>query len=101
MGFQIALVADQDSADVVAGVLLNFGHPVLDCGEGVTIRDVVSHDDTVCALVVGGSDGLESFLAGGVPNLELDGLSIDFVVSDLEIDTNGWHEVVCEHIILK
>ena len=66
---QVALVADKDARDVVRSVFLNFVHPVLDCAETFTIGDIVSHNDTVCALIVAAGDGLESFLASGIPLL--------------------------------
>lgn len=74
----VALVADQDARDVVGCVLLDLVHPVLDCTEALAVGDVVSHDDTVSTLVVAGCDGLETFLTSSVPNLKLNGLSIDF-----------------------
>jgi hypothetical protein len=63
----IALVSDQDAGDVVRGVLLDLVHPVLDGAEALPVGDVVGHDDTVCALVVGASNGLEALLACSVP----------------------------------
>ena len=74
----IALIADEDAGDVVGGVLLHLVHPVLNGAEALAVGDVVSHDDTVGTLVVAGGNSLETFLACGVPNLELNGLSIDF-----------------------
>jgi hypothetical protein len=52
-------------------------------------------------LVVRRSDSLESLLPGCVPNLELDSFSINIDGSNLEVDTDCWHEVVMEYIILK
>ena len=34
-------------------------------------------------------------------NLELDGLSVNLDGADLEVDTDGGHEVVCENIVLE
>ena len=51
-------------------------------------------------LVITTSDGLEPFLTGSIPNLELDGLSINVNSSNFEVDTNGWHEIVVENVIL-
>jgi hypothetical protein len=44
------------------------------------------------AFVVGDSDGLEPFLAGSVPDLQLDRLVSDPELSDLEVDSNGGEE---------
>lgn len=52
------------------------------------------------SFVVAGSDSLKAFLAGCVPNLELDCLLINVNCPDLEVDTDGWHEVVGEDIVL-
>lgn len=107
----IALVANEDARDVVRGVLLNLAHPVLDGAEALSVGDVVGHDDSVSALVVAAGDGLEALLAGGVPNLELNGLSVDIDGPDFlqtwlareggtyEVDSDCGHEVVCEHVV--
>ena len=75
------------------------------------IGDVVGHDDAVSALVVAASNGLEALLASGVPNLELNGLSVDIDGPDFlqtrlareggtyEVDSDCGHEVVCEHVV--
>ena len=107
----IALVSNEDARDVVRGVLLNLAHPVLDGAEALSVGDVVSHDDAVSALVVAARDGLKALLAGSVPNLELNGLSVDIDGSDFlqtrlareggtyEVDSDCGHEVVCEHVV--
>ena len=107
----IALVANEDARDVVRGVLLDLAHPVLDGAEALSVGDVVGHDDAVSALVVAAGDGLEAFLASGVPNLELNGLSVDIDGPDFlqtrlaregstyEVDADCGHEVVCEHVV--
>ena len=107
----IALVANEDARDIVRGVLLNLAHPVLDGAEALSVGDVVSHDDAVSALVVAARDGLKALLAGSVPNLELNGLSVDIDGSDFlqtrlareggtyEVDSDCGHEVVCEHVV--
>jgi hypothetical protein len=58
-------------------VFLDLVHPVLDGTEALAVGDVVSHDDTVSTLIIAGSDGLETLLASSVPDLELNGLSVD------------------------
>ena len=78
----IALVANEDARDIVGSVFLDLAHPVLDGAEALSVGDVVSDDDAVGTLVVAAGDGLEALLAGGVPNLELDGLSVDINGSD-------------------
>lgn len=58
-------------------MFLDLVHPVLDSTEALAVGDVVSHDDTVSTLIIAGSDGLETLLASSVPDLELNGLSVD------------------------
>lgn len=74
----IGLVADKDAGDVVRGVLLDLAHPGFDGREGLTVSNIISNDDTVRSLVVRGGDRLESLLASGVPDLQLDGLAFYF-----------------------
>ena len=51
-------------------------------------------------LIITTGDGFKSLLTGSIPNLEFNGLSIDINGSDFEVNTDGRHEVVVEHIIL-
>ena len=51
-------------------------------------------------LVIRRSDSLKSLLASSVPNLKLDCFSIYINCSDFEVDTDSWHEVIMENIIL-
>lgn len=41
--------------------------PLLDIVEGVLVGDIVDDDDTVGTTVVGGGDGTETLLTGGIP----------------------------------
>lgn len=49
--------------------------------------------------IVARSDRLEAVLASRIPDLQLNRLSIDLDGADLEIDTNGRHEVLVEDIV--
>ena len=51
-------------------------------------------------LIITTSDGLEPLLTSSIPNLELNGLAIYVNSSDFEVDTNGWHEIIVENVIL-
>ena len=53
------------------------------------------------ALIITAGDGLEPLLAGGIPDLKFYCFAIHVNSSYFEIDTNCWHEVVIENIILK
>ena len=97
---EIGLVTDQDSRDVVLSVLLDLAHPSVDSGERVAVSDIVDDNDTVGTLIVGGCDRLEALLSCSIPDLKLADLVIDIDSADLEVDTDGWHEVLLELIIL-
>lgn len=60
--------------------------------ERALIGDVVYEEDTHSTAIVGGGDGAESLLAGGVPDLQLDTLSIELNGPDLEVDADGGDE---------
>ena len=66
--------------------------------KGALVGDVVYQKNTHRAAVIGRRDGTETFLAGGVPNLELHTLSIELDRPNLEINANGrdegWREGV-------
>jgi len=63
--------------------------PATDAIEGGTTGDVVDNEGADNAAVVGEGDGAESLLAGGVPNLSLDFLGVDFQALSLELDAYG------------
>ena len=99
--FQIALVSYKDSSDVVLSVLFNFTHPGVDSVEGVAVSNVIDNNDAVGALVITGCDRLESLLASSVPNLQLADLLVNIDGTNLEVDTNGGHEVLLKVVILE
>ena len=98
--FQIFLVADQDSRDIFLSMFVDLTHPLADLGKRISVSDIIGDDNTVRTLVVGRSDSLKSLLSGRVPNLKLDSFTIYINSSDFEVDSNGWHEVVVEDVIL-
>ena len=59
----------------------------------------IYQDDAVGSLVVGRGDGLESLLAGGVPDLQFHGLSLEVEGSDFEVDSDGREEALVENVI--
>ena len=89
LGRQVGLVADEELVDILAGVAVDLVEPLLDVVEGFVVGDVVHDDDAVGAAVVRGGDGAEALLAGGVPNLELDGLAVELDGADLKVDADG------------
>ena len=66
---RVWLVGDEYLDDVFIGMRFYLTHPVLYIGERLFTVDGVGQDDAHGALVIGLGDGLESLLAGSVPNL--------------------------------
>ena len=50
------------------------------------MRDVVHEHDAHGAAVIGSSDGVEAFLSGRIPNLQLDFLAIQLNRLDFKVD---------------
>ena len=81
-------------------MFVDFTHPFGDLGERVSLSDVICDNNTVSTLIIAAGDSFESLLTSGIPNLKLYGLSIDINCSNLEVYTDGWHEIVVENVIL-
>lgn len=81
-------------------MFVDFAHPFGNLGEGVSLSNVIGDYDTVGTLIIAAGNSFESFLTSGIPNLKLYGLSIDVNCSNLEVYTDGWHEIVVENVIL-
>lgn len=60
--------------------------------EALLVRHVVDQQDTHSATVVSGSDGAETLLASGIPDLKLDALAIQLNCADLEVNADGGDE---------
>ena len=63
----IALVADEELVNTLGRVAVDLLEPLLDVVERVHVGDIVDDTDPVGATVVGGGDGAEALLAGGIP----------------------------------
>lgn len=63
----ITLVAYQELVNALGGIAVNLLQPLLDVVEGIHVGDIVHDADAVGTAVVGGGDGAEAFLAGGIP----------------------------------
>lgn len=63
----IALISDQQLVHALRSIPVNLLQPLLHVVEAVHIRDIVDDADSVCAAVVGRSDGAESFLSRSIP----------------------------------
>lgn len=86
---QIALVTHKHDDDVRVGMVAQLLQPprhVLVC---LVLADVVDQQGAHCAAVVCGGDGAVSLLAGGIPDLSLDGLGVDLDGPGSEFDADG------------
>jgi hypothetical protein len=69
----VEFIADEHDDDVGLSVLLHFVNPLLDGLESGHLHYVVDDERADGLAVVGAGDGTEALLAGGIPNLSLDG----------------------------
>ena len=86
---QIALVSNQHDDDVRVSVVAQLLQPPCDVLVRLVLADVVDKQRADSATVVGGCDGAVSLLAGGIPNLRLDGLRIDLDGPRGKLDADG------------
>lgn len=86
---QIALVADKHDDDVGVGVVSQLLQPSRDILVGLVLADVVDKKGTDGTTVVGRGDGTIALLAGGIPDLCLDGLGINLDRAGGELDADG------------
>lgn len=63
----ITLVTDQKLVHALSRIAVDLLQPLPDVVEGIHIGDIVDDADAVGATVVGGCDGSETLLAGGIP----------------------------------
>jgi hypothetical protein len=85
---QIALVTDQHDDDVRVGMVAQLLQPSCDVLVCLVLADVVDEQRSYSAAVVGRSDGAVSLLAGSVPDLSLDGLSVNLDRPGCEFDAD-------------
>lgn len=97
----VALVADEEELGVLGGILLHGVVPCLEMLEGGSFSHVVDNRNTHGPSVVRGGDGSKSFLAGRVPDLELDTRAVEVDGLDLKVDTNGGDELRVELLVHK
>ena len=86
---QIALVTNQHDDNIVVRVVSQLLQPSRDILVSLVLADIVDEKGPDGAPVVGGRDGAVSLLAGGIPDLGLDGLGVDLDGPRGELDTDG------------
>lgn len=100
LAFKVTFVAHEDAGDVTSNVFFNLVHPVLNRSEGFPLSDIISDYDSVGALIISRGDSLKAFVASGVPNLKLYLLFVDLHLADFKVDTDCWHKVISESVLL-
>jgi len=99
---EIRLISDEDARNVVVWrIFLRLRHPGVHSVETVPVGDVVSNNDTVGTLVVARRDCLKTLLTGSIPDLQFADLIIAVDRSNFEVDTDCWHEIFLELIVLS
>lgn len=69
VGLEIRLVADKELDYILIAIFIDFGKPVFDILERLSVSDIINKDDSMGAFVIGSGDCFESLLSGGVPDL--------------------------------
>lgn len=95
---QIALVSHQHDDDVCVGMVAELFQPACDVLIGLVLGDVVDEEGANCATVVGAGDRTVTLLAGGVPDLSLDGLVVDLDAASGKLDADGGLAVEVEFV---
>jgi hypothetical protein len=95
---QIALVSHQHDNNVCVGMVAELFQPACDVLVGLVFRDVVNEEGADCATVVSTGDGAVALLAGGIPDLSLDGLVVDLDAASGEFDADSRLAVQVEFV---
>jgi L-ascorbate metabolism protein UlaG (beta-lactamase superfamily) len=95
---QIALVSHQHDDNVCVGMVAELFQPACDVLVGLVLGDVVDKEGADCATVVSAGDGAVALLAGGIPDLSLDGLVVDLDAASSELHADGGLAVEVEFV---
>ena len=97
----VALIGQDDDADVGAAVLLDFLEPTVDVVEALLVRQVEHHQDAVRPLVVRLGYCAVTLLTGRVPYLQTHGTLVNLQRTESEINAYRCHVIFLELIILR
>jgi hypothetical protein len=87
---EVGLVADEEEDGIFLCVGFDLVHPELaDVLKAELICEIEDKEDALAASVICAGDGSEAFLAGGIPNLELDVLGVDLDGFEAKVDADG------------
>ena len=95
---QIALVSHQHDNDVCVGMVAELFQPARDILVCLVLGDVVDEECADGTTVVGTGDCAVALLAGGIPDLGLDGLVVDLDAAGGELDADGGLAVEVEFV---
>ena len=96
---QVHLVGEDDLGDIGRGLLGDLPHPLVQAFEGGPVINGVGEDDARGSLLVGLGDGPVAFLAGSVPDLQLEPLVVDGEGLCLEVNADGGDVVFFEGLV--
>ncbi len=80
-------------------MLINLFDPGIEIFKALCICAVVCKDDTVCSLVICLRNGPKPFLAGSVPDLQLDDFISNLDLLALEIYSDSCLVMPCELVV--
>mmetsp|Transcript_7344 Transcript_7344/g.17995 ORF Transcript_7344/g.17995 Transcript_7344/m.17995 type:complete len:252 (+) Transcript_7344:347-1102(+) len=95
----VGFVPYEDEDDVGAALVPDLVDPFGGGEEGCAVGDVVDDDGDGGVADVGGDEGAEALLSGGVPELEADGAVFEVHGFGEEVDADGGLVVVVEFVV--
>eukprot|EP00420_Gonyaulax_spinifera_P037379 CAMPEP_0197884882 /NCGR_PEP_ID=MMETSP1439-20131203/11186_1 /TAXON_ID=66791 /ORGANISM="Gonyaulax spinifera, Strain CCMP409" /LENGTH=245 /DNA_ID=CAMNT_0043504627 /DNA_START=59 /DNA_END=794 /DNA_ORIENTATION=- len=98
---KVRLVANQETAYALRGMLLDLLDPASHILEGAAVRDVVHQHDAVRAAVVAVPQASESLLSSSVPDGHLHYLAVHQTSADFEVNADRAREQVLEVVLRK
>ena len=86
---QIALVTNKHDDNIAVRMVPQLFQPPCNILVGLVLANVVDEQGADSAAVVGGGDRSVALLAGGIPDLRLDGFGIDLDGAGGELDADS------------
>ena len=95
----ITFVPHEDLADTSLRIFLNFIDPGADIVKGLSIGHIVHYYDSLGATIIWSCESAESFLASGIPDLQLYDILLMLDRLELKIDANCVEEVLVKRVL--
>lgn len=83
---EITLVTNKELVHILSSVSIDLVQPLLHIVERLHISYIIDNDDTMSSAVVARSNGAETFLPSGIPNLEFDSLLVQLNGTDFLVE---------------